>query len=158
MGSNGEGASISNTYAVSTVVGRDNVGGLVGSNGEGASISNTYAVSTVKGRDNVGGLVGFNGGGEGDIVNSYYTYTGQESSWGERRTSEELACPTAPDAMSSETCPLPADTVTYVGWSGSVWNFGTANELPTLRSGGGGDPDSSAMSLRVRVYLGGAVR
>ena len=142
--------SIDNSYAASTVRGTDYVGGLVGRNEEDASIGNTYAFSTVTGTTTrTGGLVGFS---EGSIVSSYYT--GQENGWGERRTLVQLRCPTAPDAM----CPLPTELVTYAGWDSRVWNFGGTDDLPQLRieEGDGGDP--TAIPLRVRVYLGGAVR
>ncbi len=87
---------------------------------------------------------------EDSIVSSYYT--GQENGLGERRTLDQLRCPTAPDAM----CSLTAGLVTYAGWSEEVWNFGGTGDLPKLRieEGDGGD----LAALRVRVYLGGAVR
>ena len=142
--------SISDSYAIASVSGRgDYVGGLVGRNGGDASIRNTYAFSTVVGTTTrTGGLVGFSVG-EDSIVSSYYT--GQENGLGEIRTLDQLRCPTAPDAM----CPLPAGLVTYAGWSSRVWNFGGIGDLPQLRLATG---DLTAIPLRVRVYLGGAVR
>ena len=150
--------NIDNGYATASVFGIRQVGGFVGRNEEGASISRSYADSTVKGRDDVGGLVGFSEGGEGNIANSYYTGQDQEKGWGELRTYQQLACPPAPDAMPGGTCMLPA--ATYVGWSERVWDFTPANELPKLRPGAaaGGAEVTPAMLLRVRVYLGGAVR
>ncbi len=151
-------SSVTDSYATGSVSGVKNVGGLVGFHGIGSIISNTYAVSTVSTvtgtTTRIGGLVGFSEGGEDSIASSYHTYTGQENSWGEIRTSEQLACPTALGAAAGGTCGLPA--VTYAGWSEGVWNFGRDDELPTLRLAGG--DIFSAMSLRVRVYLGGAVR
>ena len=140
--------SISDSYAIASVSGRgDYVGGLVGRNGGDASIRNTYAFSTVVGTTTrTGGLVGFSVG-EGSIVSSYYT--GQENGLGEIRTYQQLTCPTAPDAM----CPLPTGLVTYAGWSSRVWNFGGIGDLPQLRLATG-----DSFALRVRVYLGGAVR
>ncbi len=148
-------SSISDSYAASTVTGNDYVGGLVGSS-EG-SISNTFAVSTVSTvtgtTTRIGGLVGFSESSEGSIVNSYYTGQDQEKGWGERRTLVQLSCPTAPDAM----CPLPTDLVTYAGWDRMVWDFGGTDDLPQLLPATGG---STALTrpLRVKVYLGGAVR
>ena len=140
--------SISDSYAIASVSGRgDYVGGLVGRNGGDASIRNTYAFSTVVGTTTrTGGLVGFSVG-EDSIVSSYYT--GQENGLGEIRTLDQLRCPTAPDAM----CPLPTGLVTYAGWSSRVWNFGGIGDLPQLRLATG-----DSFALRVRVYLGGAVR
>ena len=174
VGRNEEDASVSRSYAASTVRGTDYVGGLVGfSSGDitdgyargsvfgsgdnigglvgylDASIRNTYAFSTVTGTTTrIGGLVGFSVR-EDSIVSSYYT--GQENGLGERRTYQQLACPTAPDAM----CPLSADPVTYAGWDSRVWSFGGTGDLPQLRLATGG---LTAIPLRVRVYLGGAVR
>ena len=42
------------------------------------------------------------------------------------RTLPQLRCPTDPDA----TCD---GATTYAGWDASIWNFGDANTLPTLR-------------------------
>ena len=177
VGTNAEGASMSRSYAIGSVFGRgdnvgglvggnegnisdsyamasisergDNVGGLVGRNGGDASIRNTYAFSTVMGTTpRTGGLVGFSVR-EDSIVSSYYT--GQENGLGEIRTYQQLTCPTAPDAM----CSLPTGLVTYAGWSSRVWNFGGIGDLPQLRLATG---DLTAIPLRVRVYLGGAVR
>ncbi len=58
-----------------SVIGKNNVGGLVGSN-VGSTITNNYATGAVTGIDSVGGLVGFNsygGVGSGTISNSYAT-------------------------------------------------------------------------------------
>ncbi len=131
----------------SAVFGRIQVGGLVGRNEWGAGIRRSYADSTVTGTaSRIGGLVGFSVRLV-DIVSSYYT--GQKNGLGEQRTYEQLACPTAPDAM----CLLQAGLVTYAGWSSRVWDFGSADDLPQLLSAIGDFP-----ALRVRVYLGGAVR
>ncbi len=174
VGRNEEDASVSRSYAASTVRGTDYVGGLVGFSrgditdgyargsvfGSGdnigglvgyldASIRNTYAFSTVTGTTTrIGGLVGFSVR-EDSIVSSYYT--GQENGLGERRTYRQLACPTAPDAM----CSLSTGLVTYAGWSSRIWDFDTDDGLPQLRPAIG---DLTAIPLRVRVYLGGAVR
>ena len=174
VGRNGSIGSISRSYAASTVRGTDYVGGLVGfSSGDitdgyargsvfgsgdnigglvgylDASIRNTYAFSTVTGTTTrIGGLVGFSVR-EDSIVSSYYT--GQENGLGERRTYQQLACPTAPDAM----CSLSTGLVTYAGWSSRIWDFDTDDGLPQLRPAIGG---LTAIPLRVRVYLGGAVR
>lgn len=54
------GGTINNCYATGSVIGRNNVGGLVGDN-EG-TISNCYATGFVKGLNEVGGFVGTSGG------------------------------------------------------------------------------------------------
>ncbi len=133
--------SINNSYAASTVRGTDYVGGLVGYS-EG-NISNTFAVSTIStistvtgSTTRIGGLVGLS---EGSIVNSYHA---------------DRACLTMPDAMTSEMCGVLA--ATYAEWDSGVWDFGSTGGLPTLRRKEGDGGDST--TLRVRVYLGGAVR
>ena len=57
VGSSRQG-DIEDSYAVATVSGAKNVGGLVGSNG--GSISNSHAAGKTTGQEAVGGLVGFN--------------------------------------------------------------------------------------------------
>ena len=61
--------SISNSYVTGVVTGNSFIGGLVGQNGDGSSITNSYAMVDVTGTgDNVGGLVSRN---DGSIINSY---------------------------------------------------------------------------------------
>lgn len=54
------GGTISNCYATGSVIGRNNVGGLVGDN-EG-TINNCYATGLVRGLNEVGGFAGTSGG------------------------------------------------------------------------------------------------
>ena len=63
------GGTITNSYAVGSILGDRYAGGLVGYNLNG-TITNSYAVSSVSANRNVGGLVGRNGG---TIMNSYAT-------------------------------------------------------------------------------------
>ena len=133
--------SINNSYADNVVRGNEYVGGLVGSSK--GSISNTFAVSTVSTvrgtTTKIGGLVGFS---EGSIVvNSYHA---------------DRVCLTMSAAMFSRMCVSLADT--YAEWDRTVWDFGSTGGLPTLRRQEGDGGDSTAIPLRVRVYLGGAVR
>lgn len=71
--------NINDSYATSTVNGRDRVGGLIGINNTGA-ISACYATGTVTGHDYVGGLVGHNTYG-GTISQCYTTGTVTGSSY-----------------------------------------------------------------------------
>lgn len=73
----GNGGTISNSYAVGTVNGNANTGGLVGYNDSG-TISNSYANGTVTGSTKTGGLVGYNIGGS--ISYSYASGTVKGSS------------------------------------------------------------------------------
>lgn len=74
-GFNYRSSSISSSYALGSVNGRRNVGGLAGGNSGG--IGNSYATGSVDGSSNIGGLTG---GSDGTISNSYATgsVSGQE--------------------------------------------------------------------------------
>ena len=58
--------TITNSYSIGSVRGRNDVGGLVGFND--GTISSSYSNNTVDGDGNVGGLVGVN---DGSVINSY---------------------------------------------------------------------------------------
>ena len=120
---------ISDSYATGSVSGRggDNVGGLVG-DGRG-DISDSYATGLVSGAENAGGLVGHQGN-ESDISNSYYAARGLNNGLGEERSFAQLRCTTTP----GDACPLGSQESTYEGWGTSVWDFGSAADLPQLSS------------------------
>ncbi len=63
--------SITNAYATGTIVGNNQVGGLVGYSFH-STITNSYATGSVSGEDGIGGLVGY-AEGESSINNSYAT-------------------------------------------------------------------------------------
>jgi len=65
-------ATVSNSYSIANVVGKDGVGGLVGRNIYGG-LSSSYFSGCVTGNSDVGGLMGSN---EGDVsvTNSFYNY------------------------------------------------------------------------------------
>ena len=67
-------------------------------------------------------------GSDGIISNSYYA--ARNNGVGEERSFAELRCPTEP----GEICPLGSQESTYEGWDTSVWNFGSATDLPQLSS------------------------
>ncbi|MDF2815767.1 MAG: hypothetical protein K0Q81_1967, partial [Paenibacillus sp.] len=69
VGYNGNGSTVTDSYASSTVSGLTYVGGLVGRNDN--TVSTSYATGTVSGTIIVGGLVGDNEGGE--VIQSYAT-------------------------------------------------------------------------------------
>ncbi len=178
----GIAASINNSYATGLVSGQKNVGGFVGYQESNSSIRDSYATGSVSGQTDIGGLVGYSKGSisntfavstvstvtgtttrigglvgfsENSIVSSYYTGQDQGKGWGELRTLGQLRCPTTPDAV----CMLQTDQVTYAGWDSKFWDFGGTDGLPTLRrEEDGGEPIAITRPLRVKVYLGGAVR
>lgn len=86
--------SISDSYAIGTVVGQEDVGGLVGLNGKNdydGSIQNCYSIGLTSGVTNAGGLVGRNGGGS--IGSSFWdTETSGQltSADGEGKTTEQM--------------------------------------------------------------------
>ena len=167
----GDGANISNSYATGSVSGRgNNVGGLTGVTVLG-SISNSFATGSVSGQRNVGGLVGrqinsdisnsyatgsvfgkgndvggLAGSSVGSISNSYYAARGQNNGFGTERTFTQLRCPT----MSSATCSLSSTNQrTYEDWDTSVWDFGSATDLPQLSS-------NRNSELNLKPYINGS--
>ena len=121
--------NISNSYATGSVSGDNQVGGLVGHQNNRAQISNSYATGSVFGKgNNVGGLAGSS---FGRISNSYYVARWQRNGFGTERTFAQLRCP----MMSSATCSLSSTNQrTYEDWDTSVWDFGSAADLPQLSS------------------------
>ncbi len=70
LGSSSSFSSVSNSYAMGTVTGNFNVGGLIGrSHGP---VSNSYATGAVTGSGSVGGLIGYSLNGS-SVSNSYAT-------------------------------------------------------------------------------------
>ncbi len=140
---------VSDSYTTGLVSGNKNVGGLVGSSTGNTTIRHSYSLSTVTGTEvdeSFGGLVGSS---SSSIIASYYT--GRENDLGEFRTRVQLRCPTRADAR----CPEPDGPATYDGWDPDIWDFGSGNEFPKLRSPVLPDVDGQ---LRIKVYLGGATR
>jgi probable HAF family extracellular repeat protein len=64
--------TITTSYSTGTIIGNEDVGGLVGYNSYNSSITGSYSKSTMSGNNNVGGLVGYNWG---SIITSYSTGT-----------------------------------------------------------------------------------
>ena len=104
-------------------------GGLIGDLGRGLGIHHSYAVgdNTCVGVPcSTGGIVG------GRILSSHEvtaSYKAQNVGDGAylHRTLAQLRCPT----MANQTCAM--GTNTYEGWDNTIWDFGTADDLPTLR-------------------------
>ena len=133
--------NIGNSYATGSVSGNNQVGGLAGS--DTGSIGNSYATGSVSGNEKVGGLAG---SGTGSIANSYYAARGQNNDFGTERTFTQLRCPT----MSSATCSLSgSDQGTYQDWDTSVWDFGSAADLPQLSS-------NRNSELNLKPYINGS--
>ncbi len=141
VGRNEENGSVSRSYAASMVTGRDVVGGLVGSNEKGASVSQSVAASTVTGSSVIGGLVGSNE--KGATVTQSVTASVVTGDSGD----DGLVGAGDGDVTDSSVQP-DSRGVLFEGW-----DLETDGE-PELRS----VVDSTAKRLRVKVYLGGAVR
>ncbi len=132
VGSSGNSATISSSYATGTVTGNDNVGGLVGNNYNGSAVSRSYAIGSVTGNDNVGGLVGLN---LATVVSSYWnTDTTTAPGAGEGRTTAELWTPTS-------------NTGIYATWSPRIWDFGTSSQYPALKVDFNGDGTATAIEF-----------
>ena len=141
--------TITNSYATGSVEGNAEVGGLVGENTANSPITNSYATGDVSGNDAVGGLVGSII--SGTITNSYATgsVTGIKDSptnlggllgfnrigttpGSSTKTRVELKTPTTADGI-------------YSDWDPAVWDFGTPNDLPALRSAQALPPCTSSL-------------
>ena len=137
---------IDDSYVISSVSGSDsssNVGGLVGRNGRGSSIMNSYAViSSLSGSSRVGGLAGVD---LGSISRSYWlNETGSSiNSIGSDRQPSYTAIQTAM-ALKLPT----AATGIYSGWRTSVWDFGTSDQFPILKTADGNLLPSQGVGLR----------
>ena len=163
--------TITTSYATGSVEGKNDVGGLVGSNS--GSILNNYAMSDVAGLSSVSNLVGSN---SGIITNSYaigdVTFTGRGQTSGlvaitssdvnnsywlsgsaalgginttsgipidAEKTAEELKSPIAPGATPTDT---------YYDWDADIWDFGTSNQFPILKTPDGDLLPGQGMGLR----------
>ena len=126
---------ISNSYAVvegnissSSSSGSSYSGGLVGY-ADNSGINNSYAVveggisSSLTSRSYSGGLIGL-AQRRSPISNSYYSASHQ-SSEGEFSNTH---------GTSQKLAKLRTLTADATGWDAAVWDFGTAANLPTLRS------------------------
>ena len=104
------------------------VGGLVGTLGSTFDLIQSYAAgnSTCAASScRSGGITGARLTIAHEITASYKAQN--TGSGGIHRTLAQLRCPT----MANQTCTM--GTNTYVGWDEAIWDFGTANDLPTLR-------------------------
>ena len=104
------------------------VGGLVGPLGSAFDLIQSYAAGNstcVASSCFSGGITGWPLTIAHEITESYRAQN--TGSAGIHRTLAQLRCPT----MANQTCAM--GTNTYVGWDESIWDFGTANDLPTLR-------------------------
>ena len=131
---NAEGSPISNSYAVvegsissSSTSGFSASGGLIG-NADNSPISNSYAVversisSSLSGDSNAGGLVGL--ANNSPISKSYYSASRKSSEGGFSNTL----------GISQTPAQLRRLTAASTSWNDSIWDFGTNDDLPKLRS------------------------
>ena len=150
VGYNADG-SIANSYATVSVTGDENVGGLVALNDSG-SIANSYATGSVDGDGIVGGLVGANF--NGSIAKSYATgfVTGNDAeiggliassfgsitkSYWDTSTTRVSTSAGGEGKTTVQLQSLPDATDIYNSWSTDDWDFGTSNQYPALKHGGG---------------------
>ena len=124
-----EGNRISNSYAqvMGGILSNSSsyssyAGGLVGF-ADYNEIIDTYAAVTgdISSSYNAGGLVGF--AADNQMSNTYYSASRVSSQGG----------PTNTFGTSLTAIELRGLTAASTGWDGTIWNFGTAADLPTLR-------------------------
>ena len=100
-------------------------GGLIGRNDNTGRITMSYATGSSRSPYG-GGLVRWS---SGTIIDSYRVHSSGNSfidAYGDHRTLAQLRCPTFP----GQTC---EGRATYGSWDNTTWNFGTENDLPTIR-------------------------
>ena len=131
---NNHPSRIIDSYAAGRVTGSYAAGGLVGWN-IFSSVTRSYATGTVIGESGTfaGGLIGRHEIGirtDYATVSSYRVHSaGTDGGDGDApRSLIQLRCPT----MANATCRGGSNT--YEGWDGTIWAFGTASDLPTLRA------------------------
>ena len=156
-GRNPNGAIMS-SYAAGKVDGEDDVGGLVGSNDDGGSIENSYATSDISGLSNASNLVGSN---TGTITNSYaignvtvagrvqtlglvaatsndvnhsYWLSGSAALGGIINAFGRIDAGKTAEELKSPIRPGTAPTDVYYNWNDTIWDFGTSNQLPILKT------------------------
>ena len=116
--------TINNAYATGHSRGSPS-GGLVGA--AFSNIAFAYAIGNALGGTN-GGLAGAVNTGVSITASYRVQSTGTDGGEGDsNRTLAQLRCPT----MANETCAM---INTYEGWNGTIWNFGTSSDLPTLHN------------------------
>ena len=154
VGSTAAGSVIANSYAIvgggvsvakgpsylSSEVYSLYVGGFVGQPGDRIVNSYTVVNGTVSARViespfhrtsiSIGPLVGTTT----TVTHSYHDVMNVNSqsvtSGGDARSPAQLRCPTEP----GQNCPVADPATTYTGWDETIWDFGDAQTLPTLRS------------------------
>ena len=125
-GQKSDNAVIRNSYATGAITGGDafNVGGFAGNASGANTINNSYATGNVfAGGSAIGGLIG---AGSGTARDSYWDrQTGglDTSASGSGQTTTQLQEPTDQNAA----------TGIYANWSSDDWDFGTAEQYPTLK-------------------------
>ena len=124
----GNNASLSNCYATGAVLSEGTTGFAYTVTGAPAyTISNCYITSDLSAASSVVTEAS-------DDSGFYYATdsTGVDtSSIGTGVTEDELKCPTTADATFEETgC---ASETLFAGWDEGIWDFGTDQDLPTLR-------------------------
>ena len=138
---------ISDSYVAagtSSVSGSSRVGGLVGRNAPAGTITNSYTLAAVSGDSLVGGLIGQNASGS-IIAQSYWTREagssisgigeGQQLSYQATQTAMALKLPTT-------------NTGIYSNWRALLWDFGTSDQFPILKTSDGNLLPGQGVGLR----------
>ena len=138
---------ISDSYVAtgtSSVSGVNNVGGLVGWNAPTGTLTNSYTLAAVSGDSRVGGLIGQNASG-GTIAQSYWIQKtgfsmsgigdGQQLSYEATQTAMALKLPTT-------------NTGIYSNWRAPLWDFGTSDQFPILKTSDGDLLPNQGVGLR----------
>jgi prepilin-type N-terminal cleavage/methylation domain-containing protein len=123
VGTNYRGSYIRNCYAVGSVTGNTEVGGLVGINSNGwqimSNIEKTYSTGSVTGSSRVGGLVGYN-----------YVSKVTASYW----DTETSGLTTSTGGTGKTTAEMKQQS-TFVDWDfDTVWQIDEGETYPYLRS------------------------
>ena len=143
--------SVTSCYAIGSVKGNEQVGGLVG-NARG-SITSSYAIGGTEGDTNVGGLVG-NLEADGTITASYYDNSSTPKGIGGLEDSDQLQV-----AVSKTTSELqsPTDyTGIYATWNedgSDLWDFLDVNRYPKLKADWNGDDLATVAEFGPRALI-----
>ena len=137
---------ITNCYATGNVSGRRFIGGLIGDNFRG-SITNSYATGSVAGGSRIGGLAGLHrdhNTTRAEISHSYWlsgsaSFGGVNVHPSAEKTAEEHKSPTEPGTTPTDI---------YYNWDDTVWDFGTSDQFPVIRTLNGNLLPNQGLGLR----------
>ena len=143
--------SITNSYATGNVSGRRFIGGLIGDNFRG-SITNSYATGPTTGTSRIGGLAGLHrdhNTTRAEINHSYWlsgsaSFGGVNVHPSAEKTAEEHKSPTKPGTTPTDI---------YYNWDDTVWDFGTSDQFPVIKTLNGNLLPNQGIGLRNLAIL-----